>query len=39
MSQQQRDIIDYLQEEYRVLRQQLGASDCASATISAGVWQ
>jgi hypothetical protein len=29
MNQEQRDVIDYLQEENRVLRQQLGANDFA----------
>ena len=39
LSQQQRDIIDYLQEENRVLRQQLGNKRFVSATINVDAWQ
>jgi len=34
-NQQQRDVIDYLQEENRVLREQIGARRCASRMINA----
>jgi hypothetical protein len=38
MNQQQRDVIDYLQEENRVLREQLGPDVCGSPTRSAVGW-
>jgi hypothetical protein len=38
MNQQQRELIDYLQEENRVLREQLGKSDYASTMTSAADW-
>ena len=39
MNQQQRDVIDYLQEENRALRAQLGPAVCGSRTISAVAWR
>jgi hypothetical protein len=38
LNQRQQDALGYLQEENRVVREQLGASGCASATISADAW-
>jgi hypothetical protein len=35
VNRQQRDVIDYLQEENRVLREQFGPDACGSRTISA----
>ena len=39
MNQQQRDVIDYLQEENRVLREQLGPDVSGSPTRSADDWR
>ena len=39
MNQQQRDVIDYLQEENRALREQIGPRRCGSRTISDVVWR
>ena len=39
MSQQQRDVIDDLQEENRVLRQQLGGKRFRLSDEHAGVWR
>jgi hypothetical protein len=36
MNQRQLEVIDYLGEENRILREQLGAGGCASMTTSAG---
>ena len=36
LNQQQQDVIDYLQEENHVLREQLEVSGCASMTTSEG---
>jgi len=38
INQQQREVIDYLQTENRVLHEQLGANGCTSPTISASDW-
>jgi hypothetical protein len=38
MHQQQRDVIDYLREENRVLREQLRPGQCGSPTRSADDW-
>ena len=35
LNQQQQEVIDYLQEENRVLREQLGSKRCGSTTTSA----
>jgi hypothetical protein len=37
-NQQQLQLIDYLREENRVLREQMGKRDYASTTTSAGDW-
>jgi len=38
LNQGQQDVIDYLQEENRVLREQLEASGCVLTTTSAAAW-